>query len=162
MQAMTEPRIIKKYSNRRLYDTLDSRYVNLSEVRELVLADIDFNVVDVSTGNDITRQILLQVIAEQEMGGQPMFTKDLLVQMIRFYGGAFQSVFTDYLTKTANMLNDQHKTYQDQWNEMFNAAGMPQMGDIAQQNMKVWTDMQQQMLRMYGLQPPKEQPPEDS
>jgi len=156
MSVMAEPRVIKKYSNRRLYDTLDSRYVNLSEVRDLVLADVDFNVIDVSTGEDITRQILLQVISEQELGGQPMFTKELLVQMIRFYGGAFQSVFADYLSKTADMLNDQQKTYQKQWNEMFNAAKPSSVSDVAEQNLKMWTDMQRQILRMYGLQPPKD------
>ena len=153
---MTVPRIIKKYSNRRLYDTAESRYVNLTEVRELVLNEVEFSVVDVSTGEDITRQILLQVISEQELGGQPMFTKELLAQMIRFYGGAFQSVFTDYLVKTAEMLNGQQNALNSQWNEMFKTTGMAPMTDIAQQNFKAWTDMQQQMLKMYGIQPPKD------
>ena len=151
---MSDTRVIKKYANRRLYDTEESRYVNLSEIRELVLADADFAVVDVSTGEDITRQILLQVISEQELGDQPMFTKELLTQMIQFYGGAFQSMFTDYLAKAAEMLNGQQKAYQEQWHDMFKSTPMTPMNEFAQQNFKTWTDMQQQMLKMYGLAPP--------
>ena len=96
---MAEPRIIKKYANRRLYDTVEKKYVNLSEVRQLVLDGVEFVVTDVTTGDDLTRQILLQVIAEQELGGQPMFTTEILSQLIRFYGGAFQSVLLIILAR---------------------------------------------------------------
>ena len=154
---MNEARTIKKYSNRRLYDTVESKYITLSEVRQLVLNDINFVVLDVSTGEDITRQILLQIISEQESGGQPMFTKELLTQMIRFYGGAFQSVFTDYLGKTVEMLTGQQQAYQQQLNDMLNTAGMSTVSEMTQQNLKVWTDMQQQMLKMYGIQSTKDE-----
>ncbi len=150
---MDDPRVIKKYSNRRLYDTVEKKYVNLSEVRQLVLDGVEFVVTDVTTGNDITRQVLLQVIAEQELGGQPMFTTEILSQMIRFYGGAFQNVFTDYLSKTVSIVNGQQQAYQNQLNELLNASGMSSVSEMTQQNFKLWTDMQQQMLKMYGLQP---------
>lgn len=150
---MDEPRTIKKYSNRRLYDTVEKKYVNLSEVRQLVLDSVEFVVTDVTTGNDITRQVLLQVIAEQELGGQPMFTTEILSQMIRFYGGAFQNVFTDYLSKTVSIVNGQQQAYQNQLNELLNASGMSSVSEMTQKNFKLWTDMQQQMLKMYGLQP---------
>ena len=154
---MDEARTIKKYSNRRLYDTVESKYITLPEVRQLVLDDVNFVVVDVSTGEDITRQILLQVISEQELGGHPMFTKELLTQMIRFYGGAFQSVFTDYLGKTVEMLDGQQQAYQQQLNDMLNTAGMSTVSEMTQQNLKLWTDMQQQMLKMYGIQSTKDE-----
>ncbi len=154
---MSEPRTIKKYSNRRLYDTQESRYINLSEIRDLVLNEIEFAVIDISSGEDITRQILLQVISEQELDGQPMFTKELLMQMIQFSGGAFQSVFTDYLTKAAEMLSGQQKMYQQHWQELFKNTSINPMSEIAEQNFQTWSDMQQQMLRMYGMAPPKDE-----
>lgn len=150
---MDDPRIIKKYSNRRLYDTVEKKYVNSSEVRQLVLDGVEFVVTDVTTGDDITRQVLLQVIAEQELGGQPMFTTDVLRQMIRFYGGAFQNVFTDYLSKTVSIVNGQQQAYQNQLNEFLNVSGMSSVSEMTQKNLKLWTDMQQQMLKMYGIQP---------
>ncbi len=151
---MAESRTIKKYSNRRLYDTEESCYVTLSEVRELVISGIEIVVVDVVTGEDITRQILIQIISEQETGGQPMFTKELLTQMIRFYGGAFQSVFTDYLGKTVEMLNHQQQAYYEQWNDMLNTDSMTSVGELTHQNLERWKEMQQEMLKLYGFQQP--------
>ncbi len=151
---MANVRIIKKYSNRRLYDTEESRYVTLSEVRELVIGGIELQVLDVVTGEDISRQILIQIISEQEAGGQPMFTKELLTQMIRFYGGAFQSVFTDYMAKTVEMLNTQQQAYHQQWNDMLNAGSGSSVGELTQQNLKRWNEMQQEMLKLYGFQQP--------
>ena len=149
--VVSEPRKIKKYSNRRLYDTTTSKYITLNDVRQLVMDGVDFVVRDVSTGEDITRQILLQVIAEQESGGQPMFTKELLTQMIRFYGGAFQSVFTDYLSRTVEMFDGQQKEYQKQLNEMLNSSGMSAVSEITRQNFEMWSQMQQNLLKMYGI-----------
>ena len=150
---MSAPRVIKKYSNRRLYDTAEKKYVNLTEVRQLVVDGVEFTVTDVKSGDDITRQILLQVIAELELGGHPMLTSEILTQMIRFYGGAFQNVFTDYLSQTVSIINGQQQAYQNQLNELLGASGMSSVSDIAQQNLKIWTDMQQQVLKMYGIQP---------
>ena len=136
---MDDPRIIKKYSNRRLYDTVEKKYVNLSEVRQLVLDGVEFVITDVTTGDDITRQVLLQIIAEQELGGQPMFTTEMLSQMIRFYGGAFQNVFTDYLSKTVSIVNGQQQAYQNQLNEFLNVSGMSSVSEMTQKNLKLWT-----------------------
>ncbi len=148
-----EVRVIKKYSNRRLYDTGDSRYVTLAEVRQLIISGTEIQAVDVATGEDITRQVLIQIISEQESGGQPMFTKELLTQMIRFYGGAFQSVFTDYLGKTVEMLTNQQQAYHEQWKDMLNAGSMTSMSELTQQNMQRWSEMQNEMLKLYGFQP---------
>ena len=85
-------RLIKKYPNRRLYDTKTSSYITLADVKQMVLKQEDFQVVDAKSGEDLTRQILLQIILEEESGGVPMFSSDLLSQMIRFYGNAMQGM----------------------------------------------------------------------
>ena len=153
---MADVRTIKKYSNRRLYDTEESRYVTLFEVRELVVSGTEILVVDVVSGEDITRQILIQIISEQEAGGQPMFTKELLTQMIRFYGGAFQSVFTDYLGKTVEMLNNQQQAYHQQWNDVLNSGTPTSVGELTQRNLERWNEMQQEMLKLYGFNQPND------
>lgn len=153
---MSEPRTIKKYSNRRLYDAERSAYVTLSDIRDLVLEGVDFIVREERSGDDITREILLQVIAEQENSGQPLLTTDLLRQMIRFYGGAYHSLFTDYLERTVRMFTDQQFTYQEQFGNMFENAGFSAASEIAQKNMELWQEMQQNVFKIYGLDPKNE------
>ena len=92
-----QSRLIKKYPNRRLYDTRTSTYITLADVKELVLAHEGFQVVDAKSGDDLTRAILLQIILEEEAGGAPMFSSDLLSQMIRFYGNAMQGMMGNYI-----------------------------------------------------------------
>jgi polyhydroxyalkanoate synthesis repressor PhaR len=88
---MSESRIIKKYPNRRLYDTVESRYITLADIRRLVIERVDFIVIDKKSQTDITRSILLQVIAEQEHGNQPIMSREFLSQVIRSYGTPVQS-----------------------------------------------------------------------
>ena len=94
---MSETRVIKKYPNRRLYDTVESRYITLADIRRLVIERIDFLVIDKKSQQDITRAILLQVIAEQEQRAEPMLSRNFLSQVIRCYGGAGQAVVTSHL-----------------------------------------------------------------
>jgi polyhydroxyalkanoate synthesis repressor PhaR len=105
---MSEPRTIKKYPNRRLYDTVESRYITLDDIRRLVLEGIDFVVVDKKTQGDITRSILLQVIAEQEHGGEPLMSRDFLSQMIRSYGGAMSGMVGSYLEQSLRVFSNQN------------------------------------------------------
>jgi polyhydroxyalkanoate synthesis repressor PhaR len=105
---MSEPRTIKKYPNRRLYDTVESRYITLDDIRRLVLEGIDFVVVDKKTQGDITRSILLQVIAEQEHGGAPLMSRDFLSQMIRSYGGAMSGLVGSYLEQSLKVFANQN------------------------------------------------------
>ena len=100
---MSEPRRIKKYPNRRLYDTFESRYITLGDIRRLVLERIDFVVIDKRTGTDITRTILLQVIAEQEHGGEPLMSRDFLSQMIRSYGDGERGLMGNYLEQSLKL-----------------------------------------------------------
>src|SRR6185295_5416836 len=92
-------RLIKKYPNRRLYDTKTSSYITLADVKQMVLKNEDFQVLDAKTNEDLSRQILLQIILEEESGGMPMFSSDLLSQMIRSYGSAMQGFMGSYLEK---------------------------------------------------------------
>lgn len=96
---MATPRIIKKYPNRRLYDTETSTYITLAEVKDLVLQYREFQVQDAKSGEDLTRAILLQIILEEESGGVPMFSQEALAQIIRFYGHAMQGLMGTMLEK---------------------------------------------------------------
>src|SRR3970282_324483 len=99
-EKMEHPvRLIKKYPNRRLYDTKTSSYITLADVKQMVLKREEFQVVDAKTNDDLTRQILLQVILEEESGGAPMFSSDLLSNLIRSYGNAMQGMMGTYLEK---------------------------------------------------------------
>jgi polyhydroxyalkanoate synthesis repressor PhaR len=105
---MSEPRTIKKYPNRRLYDTVESRYITLADIRRLVIEHIDFVVIDKKTQGDITRSILLQVIAEQEHGGEPLMSCDFLAQVIRSYGDGVRSAMGTYLEQSLKLFASQN------------------------------------------------------
>jgi len=100
---MSEPRTIKKYPNRRLYDTVESRYITLADIRRLVIERVDFVVIDKKSQGDITRSILLQVIAEQEHDGEPLMSRDFLSQVIRSYGDAMRGMVGSYLEQSLKL-----------------------------------------------------------
>jgi polyhydroxyalkanoate synthesis repressor PhaR len=107
-ELMSDPRVIKKYPNRRLYDTVESRYITLADVRRLVVEKIDFVVVDKKNNADITRSILLQVIAEQEHLPEPILTQDFMVNVIRSYGSNIQASVSGHLEQTLKQFLSQH------------------------------------------------------
>jgi polyhydroxyalkanoate synthesis repressor PhaR len=107
-------RLIKKYPNRRLYDTRTSAYITLADVKELVLKNESFQVVDAKSGADLTRSILLQIILEEESTGSPMFTSDVLTQFIRFYGNAMQGMMGSYLERNMQLFNELQKRMHEQ------------------------------------------------
>ena len=107
-------RLIKKYPNRRLYDTKTSAYITLADVKDLVLHQTVFQVVDAKTGEDLTRSILLQIIIEEEGAGAPMFSSDLLAQMIRFYGNAMQDMMGKYLEGNIKSFSEMQGKLQEQ------------------------------------------------
>lgn len=104
---MSEPRVIKKYPNRRLYDTVESRYITLADVRRLVIEKIEFIVVDKKNGSDITRSILLQVIAEQEHLAEPILSQEFMVSVIRSYGTALHGQVSPHLEQSLKQLLSQ-------------------------------------------------------
>jgi len=124
-------RIIKKYPNRRLYDTQTSSYITLLDVKTLVLAHEDFQVVDAKSAEDLTRGVLLQIILEEEAGAVPMFSSDMLSQIIRFYGHAMQGMMGNYLEKNLEAFNEITQKIQDQSKALY--------GEPAKSNAELWS-----------------------
>ena len=126
---MSDPgRLIKKYPNRRLYDTQTSTYITLSDVKRLVLDHQDFHVVDAKNNEDLTRSILLQIILEEESGGVPIFTSPMLSQIIRFYGNAMQGMMGTYLETNIQAFTDIQAKVQEQAKAFYDGKGFgPEM-----------------------------------
>jgi polyhydroxyalkanoate synthesis repressor PhaR len=152
MNETSAKRVIKKYPNRRLYDTNESKYVTLSDVRKLVLEETPFCVIDKKTGEDITRNILLQIIIEQEEGGEPMFSTDALQQMIGFYGNSARSLAGDFLRNSVHMFYEQQKKLQDQMTNAMQLNPVSSLfADAAKRNLEMWQKMQENFLKSGGL-----------
>jgi polyhydroxyalkanoate synthesis repressor PhaR len=134
-------RILRKYSNRRLYDTSRSCYVTLEDVKELVLSGEAFQVQDSKTGQDLTRNILLQIIAEQEAEGHgTLLTNQVLQQLIRFYGDPMQGMMSQYLEQSIAAFLDHQDRMRDQMKTMMGAANpLNMMSRMADQNMAMWS-----------------------
>ena len=156
------PRVLKKYPNRRLYDTQTSSYITLADVKQMVLEGQHFEVRDAKTGDDLTRSILLQIILEEETGGVPMFSSQMLAQIIRFYGHAMQGMMGAYLEKNLQTFVDMQSRLTEQarglydpkvftpemWSQfMSGQAPMMQglMGNYLEQSKHLFMQMQEQM-----------------
>jgi polyhydroxyalkanoate synthesis repressor PhaR len=140
---MAQVRIIKKYPNRRLYDTEISSYITLEEIRQLVVDGEDFEVRDAKSGEELTRSVLLQIIAEHEERGQPMFTTQLLSQVIRFYGDSLQGFMGGYLERSLQVFLDQQQQFRSQLNTMMGQTPWSMLNDLTERNMDMWKTMQQ-------------------
>ncbi len=161
-----EDRLIKKYPNRRLYDTQTSTYVTLSDIKGLVMANEVFKVIDAKTDEDLTRNILLQIILEEEAGGSPVFSSQMLSQIIRFYGNSMQGLMGNYLEKTMQSFVDIHHKLGDQskglgagstpeaWSQMLNIQNplmQGLMGNYMEQSKDLFVKMQEQMQGSQNL-----------
>jgi len=168
-QATADPaapaglRILKKYPNRRLYDTLTSSYITLADVKKMVLEGAAFEVRDAKTGDDLTRSILLQIILDEESGGVPMFSSEMLAQMIRFYGSAQQTIMGQYIEQNVKAFLAIQKKLQDQAKQVYGdkmlltpdlwkqfmqmqaPAMQGMLGNYLEQSAKLFMDMQQRM-----------------
>ena len=155
-------RVIKKYPNRRLYDTATSTYITLTEVKTMVVGGEGVRVRDAKTGEDLTRSILLQIILEEESGGAPMFSEGALANIIRFYGHTMQNHMGAYLERNVQAFSEMQARMQDQaksfspeaWAQFMKMPTAPfgnaeQMQEL-QASMQKQTD---QMLEMFGLKP---------
>jgi polyhydroxyalkanoate synthesis repressor PhaR len=155
-------RLIKKYPNRRLYDTQTSTYITLADVKQLVLDQEEFQVIDAKSGDDLTRQILLQIILEEEQGGVPMFTSPVLTQIIRFYGNAMQGIMGSYLERNVqafieiqNKLQEQSRAFYDtnkigpdMWAQFVNMQApiiQSMMSNYIEQSKNLFVQMQENM-----------------
>ena len=112
---MQQERLIRKYSNRRLYDTAASRHVTLDDLRQLIVAGERIKVVDDKSGEDLTRAVLLQIISEQEQFGMPVLGSELLEMIIRFYGGPMQALLSRYLEQAFTAMLRQQEAMQSKW-----------------------------------------------
>jgi polyhydroxyalkanoate synthesis repressor PhaR len=154
----TAPRIIKKYPNRRLYDTDTSSYITLADVKQLVMDREVFSIRDAKTNEDLTRSILLQIILEEEAGGAPMFTEAVLANIIRFYGQAMQGFMGSYLEKNVQAMMDIQARMAEQskgftpemWAQFMNMQSpmmQGMMGNYVEQSKNMFVQMQDQMQK---------------
>ena len=141
VQAMSEPRIIKKYPNRRLYDTVISSYITLGDVKQLVMERTPFRVVDARSSADITRSILLQIISEQEERGNPIFTTEVLAHIIRFYGDTLQGMMGNYLEKSLQAFIDHQQLVREQMRNFMGKNPLTMMSELAERNLALWQSM---------------------
>ena len=162
-EKMEHPlRLIKKYPNRRLYDTKTSSYITLADVKQMVLKNEEFQVLDAKSSEDLSRQILLQIILEEESGGMPMFSSDLLSQMIRSYGSAMQGFMGSYLEKNLEGFQQMQKALQEQSQRMYgdNSKGSQELwaqfmnlqGPAMQTLMQAYMEQSQKMFAQFQEQ----------
>lgn len=141
-------RTIKKYPNRRLYDTAVSRYITLAEIRELVMDGEPFRVIDKRDRTDITRSILLQVIAEQEEGGNPIFTTEVLTQFIRFYGDSMQNSMSRYLELSLQFFQQEQNQFKERLNKILNSnTPLQALKDLSQDQLPIWRAVRKEFIK---------------
>lgn len=142
-------RTIKKYPNRRLYDTKESRYITLNDIRQLVIDEEDFEVIDKKTGKTITRTVLLHVIAEQEENGDSVMSQDFLAHIIRAYNGQLPQIVRGYLEGSLRLFLEQHRKAGDTLKNLVGTEPLGAMTDLAHQNLGQWLELQKDMLRAF-------------
>lgn len=147
---MSTARVIKKYPNRRLYDTEESRYITLADVRDLVINKIDFTVIDKKSGDDITRSILLQVIAEQEQQGEAIMSEDFLSQVIRSYGKVMPGFMAKYLEQSMKLFMTQQQNLRGQVKRVVGVDPIEAVADVAQKNFNRWKSLQDEVFRRFS------------
>lgn len=140
---MSQVRIIKKYPNRRLYDTEISSYVTLEDVRQLIVEGESFEVRDARTGNDLTRAVLLQILAEHEDIGQPIFSTQLLTTVIRFYGDSLQGIIGNYLERSIQVFSEQQQQLRGTIGNLVVQNPWALLNQLTERNMEIWKGLQQ-------------------
>ncbi|MBJ6981003.1 MULTISPECIES: polyhydroxyalkanoate synthesis repressor PhaR [unclassified Luteimonas] len=139
-------RVIKKYPNRRLYDTEISSYITIEDVRQLIVDGEDFEVRDAKSGDDLTRQVLLQIITEHEQDGQPMLSTELLSQIIRFYGDSLQGFMGTYLERSMHTFLEQQQQFRQQMGGMLGQTPWAMMNQLTERNMAMWQELQKNLV----------------
>lgn len=144
---MSAARIIKKYPNRRLYDTEESRYITLADIRNLVREKIDFTVIDKKSGEDITRAILLQVISEQEQQGDAVMSEDFLAQIIRSYDKVMPDFMARYLEQSTRLFMTQQQALRGQVKRVVGVDPVEAVSELTQKNYQRWRSIQDEVFR---------------
>ncbi|MCY7354591.1 MAG: polyhydroxyalkanoate synthesis repressor PhaR [Lysobacter sp.] len=135
-------RVIKKYPNRRLYDTEISSYITIEDVRQLIVDGEEFEVRDAKSGEDLTRQVLLQIIAEHEQDGEPMLSTQLLSQIIRFYGDSLQGFMGNYLERSMQTFLEQQNQFRQQVGSALGQTPWTMMNQLTERNLALWKEFQ--------------------
>ncbi len=156
---MSQERLIKKYANRRLYDASQSRHITLDDIRGLIVKGEKIKVVEDKTGNDITRHILLQVIAEQEQFGRPILSTKVLEAIIRFYGNSLQGYLANFLERSVEMFLNQQEAVQAQLSKIVSSTPLSAVADLTRQNLEALAKVQETMLK--ALKPGREKDRDD-
>jgi polyhydroxyalkanoate synthesis repressor PhaR len=146
-------RVIRKYANRRLYDSKESRHLTLDEVRQLVVDGERLRVEDAKTGEDLTRSVLLQIIVEREEAGEPLLSAALLEQLIRFYGGEMQGFLSNYLERSVEAFSNRHEALREQFVRFVSENPVT---ELTRRNLALWEKMQNQMLDAWVKAPHKD------
>jgi polyhydroxyalkanoate synthesis repressor PhaR len=141
IRTMPQERLIRKYSNRRLYDTVGSRHVTLDDLRQLILSGEKIKVIDDKSGEDLTRSVLLQIIAEQEQDGSPVLGAELLELIIRFYGGPMQALLSRYLEQAFTTMVRQQEAMHLEIAKALQTPLAP-LTELARKNVEMWDQMQ--------------------
>ncbi len=155
---MSNERVIKKYANRRLYDSTESRHVTLDDIRKMIVSGAKVKVVDDKSGEDLTRAVLLQVIAEQDQFGTPVLSTELLESIIRFYGNPVQEMLTRYMEQSVSALARQQDAMRAEMTKAL-AGPMAPLADFARQNMEQWSKIQASMMSAFAGTKPEPPPP---
>lgn len=150
---MSSSRIIKKYPNRRLYDTAISSYITIEDVRQLIVDGEDFEVRDAKTGENLTRQVLLQIISEHEQDGEPILSTQLLSQIIRFYGDSLQGFMGSYLERSMHTFMQQQEQLRQQMGGMLGQTPWAMLNQLTERNLELWKDLQHGMVGGVGATP---------
>ncbi len=143
-------RVIKKYPNRRLYDTEISSYITIEDVRQLIVEGEDFEVRDARTGEDLTRCVMLQIIAEHEQDGEPVLSTQLLSQIIRFYGDSLQCYMGNYLERSLQLFLEEQQQFRQQMGGMLGQTPWAMMNQLTERNLEQWKEFQASLVGGMG------------
>ena len=143
-------RVIKKYPNRRLYDTEISSYITIEDVRQLVVEGEEFEVRDARTGDDLTRCVMLQIIAEHEQDGEPVLSTRLLAQIIRFYGDSMQCYMGDYLERSMQLFLEEQQSFRQQTGGTLGQTPWAMMNQLTERNLERWKEFQANLVGDMG------------
>jgi len=143
-------RIIKKYPNRRVYDTHLSKYIKMDDIRDMVVNGTEFQVIDTKTEKDVTRSVLLQIILEQESENNPLFSSDNLKHFIRFYGNNHSDMFSSYLNQSLHFFSQQQEQLNQQFSDLLKQNPVDSFNQFSQKNIEMWQGLQKQFFDSFN------------
>ena len=149
-QTEETARVIKKYPNRRVYDTHLSKYIKIDDLRDMVIDGTEFQVIDTQTKEDVTRSVLLQIILEQESENNPLFTSENLRHFIRYYGNNHSDIFSTYLSQSLSFFSQQQEQMGQQFTELFKQNPVDNFNQFNQKGVEMWQDMQKQFFDSFN------------